>query len=693
MSQSIRKKLITSFFAIIIILIISNGFYIVMDSIIIQKYATLTDNMVSEYKVIGASTDLIESFKTLMKYSNDQTKVNDLDADRSALQALLNRLSSNIVDYESKVAFTSLENTVNDMIFEIDRGTNEILLGDFLGVADRYDVANKKNSFVKENATNLLLKQLEYAKNLQVEIERVRWLTQLISLLLFIIVGTGCIWYALAFSKELITPLSDLTKLAKVIEGGDLNAAVDKSVLKGSDEVASLANSFNTMVFFLRNNIQKLQEYNLEIKNSRNRLKSEKKKLQQYLDVAGVIVLIFDANNNALLINKKGREILKIEAAEIMGHDWVDLFVKKADQAKTRSMLNFLVGDIAPTDKLENVLVAKDKSEKNIVWHFTTLKNENNVTQAVLGTGVDVTELTAARVTINQLKEVDRLKNEVMNIATHELKTPLISIVGLSEVMEKQPKTIPDDYKGFISLIHTEGLKLTNLIKTMLTASRNEIGKVAVTIEKFVVDELISSMATSLGVLAKRSDSKIAFDIQVKGLTISSDKTKISQVVYNFVDNAVKYGPKEQTIMVSVAKLNDKFVRVAVTGAGQGISKEKQKSLFLKFSQLEPSLSRSQDGMGLGLYICKQNIDSLGGEIGVTSELGQGATFFFTVPIAYEESVTPMAALAALAKDVPVVKIPEPIKAVAPTVVKAETPVAAKTEAPAPVATKPKTKK
>ncbi|MDP2944159.1 MAG: ATP-binding protein [bacterium] len=649
MFQSIKIKLITSFFAIIIILIISSGFHIIMNSIIIQRYAALMDNMVSEYKIIGASTNFIESFKTLIKYSNDQKKMDQFDVDRSELQALLNRLNANIVDYNTKVAFFAVANTVNDLIFEIDQGTEDILAGNFLNITDHYDACNKKNAFIKENTANLLLNQLEFAKNLQAEIDRVRGFTQLISLLLFIVVGTGCIWYALVFSKELVTPLSHLTKLAKTIESGDLTATVDEKLLKGGDEVASLANSFNTMVFFLRSNIQKLQEYNLEIKNSRNHLKSEKNKLQQYLDVAGVVVLIFDVNNNTLLINKKGREILKIKADEIMGKNWVSLFVKPTDQAKTRSLLNFLVGNITPVDTLENVLVAKDKSEKNIVWHFSVLKSESNVSQAILGTGVDVTELTAAKVTIHQLKEVDRFKNEVLNIATHELKTPLISIVGLSEVMVKQPKTMPAEYQNFIALIHAEGLKLTNLIKTMLTASRDEIGRTAVVIEKFVFDELILSMATSLGVLAKQSNSQVVFDIQAKGINMESDKIKISQVVYNFVDNAVKYGPKNQTITVSMTKPSAQTVRLAVSGAGQGIPKEKQPGLFLKFSQLEPSLSRSQDGLGLGLYICKQNIDGLGGEIGVISEVSQGATFFFTLPLVYTAPLTPFAALAAKA--------------------------------------------
>ncbi|MFA6194782.1 MAG: ATP-binding protein [Patescibacteria group bacterium] len=646
--QNIKKKILISFFTIIAVLLISESFFISMDRLILSKYRNLATNMISEFTLIGDSSNLVSSFDKRIKSPFDSAEISRFNLIYSDTKNILARLNQSIVNNKSRVVFNGLENNINDVMFDIEIGVNNLSAGDYLEAVSRYEAASRKNTFVQENVNKLLLEEFEYAKNLQVEIDRINLISVLLAILLLVLTTGGCIWYAFFFSDKLIMPLIKLTKLAWVIEGGNLDVEVDKALLEGNDEFAILANSFHTMIISLKSSVQKLQEYNTEIKNSRNHLKSEKRKLQQYLDVAGVLVLIFDVNNNVLLINKKGREILKIEAGDIMGKDWVSLFVKKADQTNTRSLLNFLVGDISPSDKIENVLIAKDKSEKNIVWHFSILKNDNNISQAILGTGVDVTELAAAKVTINQLKEVDRLKNEVLNIATHELKTPLISIVGLSEVMEKQPKTMPEDYKGFISLIHAEGLKLTNLIKTMLTASRNEIGKTAVTLEKLVFDELVLSMETSLGVLAKRSDSKVAFDIQAKGIKMTGDKLKISQVVYNFVDNAVKYGPKNQTITVAVAKPDADTVRLAVTGAGQGISKEKQKSLFLKFSQLEPSLSRSQDGMGLGLYICKQNIESLGGRIGVISELGQGATFFFTLPLV---QAAPLAKTPVVTKD------------------------------------------
>lgn len=94
--------------------------------------------------------------------------------------------------------------------------------------------------------------------------------------MLLLVTAIGCVWYALVFSKRLVLRLLNLTKLAKSIEGGDVNIVVDDNLLKGDDEFSSLANSFNSMVLSLRSNIVTLQKYNTEIKNSRNRLKVEK---------------------------------------------------------------------------------------------------------------------------------------------------------------------------------------------------------------------------------------------------------------------------------------------------------------------------------------------------------------------------------------------------------------------------------
>lgn len=631
--MGVKKKLLVSFFAIIFILFLSEVFSVVMDRIILLKHEILSDNMLAEYSLIEKSSALVASFDKLVKSPTDEKEINNFNLIYSDLKQVLPQIKSIIVYSESKIIFNRLENNLNDMFFDIEIGINDLSSDNYLEGINRYQEASKKNEFVKENVNNLLLKELEYAKSLHDAVEKVQLIIQIIVILLFMAATFGCIWYAITFSRKLVLPLTRLTKLAKVIEGGDSKSGVDTDLLKGDDEISSLANSFNNMVISLKNNIQQLREYNVEIKNSHNLLELEKNKLQQYLDVAGVMILIFSIDHKVLVINKRGREILGVESSEIIGKDWVQKYVDKKNQTQTKGLIAFLLNNTALSDTLENIVIAKDKTEKNIVWHFSVLDNGPKNPQSILATGVDITELTKAKITINQLREVDNLKNEVLNIATHELKTPLISIVGLSEVMEQKPTDLSDEYKNYISIIHKEGLKLTELIKTMLVANRNEIGKIAVTKEKFNLIDLIVSLKTPLDMLAKRTKSKINFNLQTKEAPVDSDKAKISQVIYNFIDNAVKYGPKQQIINITASLIDNKFIKIEVNNSGSSISKEMQKKLFIKFSQLEPSLSRSQEGIGLGLYICKQNIEALGGQIGVTSEPEQGTTFYFTLPL------------------------------------------------------------
>jgi len=149
----------------------------------------------------------------------------------------------------------------------------------------------------------------------------------------------------------------------------------------------------------------------------------------------------------------------------------------------------------------------------------------------------------------------------------------------------------------------------------------------------FKLDEFILAQELPLREIAKRTKSKIEFKIAEKGIEMTSDKEKISHILYDLVDNAIKYGPEGQTVTIALSKPDDKSAKVEVIDHGPGIPKELKDMLFLKFSQLEPSASRSREGMGLGLYICKQNVDALGGKIGVESEAEHGADFFFILPL------------------------------------------------------------
>jgi len=166
-----------------------------------------------------------------------------------------------------------------------------------------------------------------------------------------------------------------------------------------------------------------------------------------------------------------------------------------------------------------------------------------------------------------------------MNIATHELKTPLVSIIDLSEVMKNNSKKIPSKYQEYISIINFEDQKLNHLIKKILSVTRNEHGEIELNLKNIDVREMISSLKPLLKMLTKRSESKIE------------------------IKNNFKAEGKDN-------------LKIEVIDERERISKDLQEKIFTKFSQLEPSLTRSQGGMDPGLYISKQNVEALGGKIG-----------------------------------------------------------------------------
>lgn len=143
----------------------------------------------------------------------------------------------------------------------------------------------------------------------------------------------------------------------------------------------------------------------------------------------------------------------------------------------------------------------------------------------------------------------------------------------------------------------------------------------------------IESILPTLNMLAKKSLSKIKIVQENNKINIYADKQQITEVIYNFVDNAVKYGSKKQTITIRISEDKKGFVRIEVIDEGKGVTDQQKEKLFKKFVQLEPSLSRSQEGTGLGLYICKIIIEKMGGKIGVESKKGEGSNFYFILPI------------------------------------------------------------
>lgn len=234
---------------------------------------------------------------------------------------------------------------------------------------------------------------------------------------------------------------------------------------------------------------------------------------------------------------------------------------------------------------------------------------------------------------IQALKELDSAKDDFLNVAAHELKTPLTSILGMAELLEENiSRSDLSSYKK-VSIIHKEAKRLQRVVQQILTVTRFESGKIRMHEEMFDLGMFLKLQLPSLRMIAKRTDSRIVLKCEKERLMIQSDKQKIVEILSNLVDNAVKYGMPKQMITIVVGQLGDEKVEIEVIDRGKGIESDLQEKLFVKFGQLEASLSRSQEGMGLGLYICKLIAKELNGDIGVRSVLGEGSTFSLVLPL------------------------------------------------------------
>jgi len=230
-------------------------------------------------------------------------------------------------------------------------------------------------------------------------------------------------------------------------------------------------------------------------------------------------------------------------------------------------------------------------------------------------------------------KQAEHKKDEFISIASHELKTPLTSVKGyiqlLQRSLDRDDKAIAQNHLEKAS-IQLE--KLNELIVDLLDISKIESGKMKFNMKTFNADNMVSNAIEML------QQSNPDFKISKLGKTqdmIFGDEMRLEQVVINFITNAIKYAPGTNQVNVTV-NIRDGNFYLAVKDFGIGISKEQQHKIFDKFYRVEENSNRF-NGLGIGLYICSEIINRHGGTIGVNSVPDEGSEFYFIIPTTEEE--------------------------------------------------------
>lgn len=242
-----------------------------------------------------------------------------------------------------------------------------------------------------------------------------------------------------------------------------------------------------------------------------------------------------------------------------------------------------------------------------------------------------------------QLETANHAKSEFLSIISHELRTPLNSIIGFNSLLLSDMDMKKEKREKFLAYVSSHGQALLTLINEMIELVGVETGEVTVRHYGFSLPQLIQDVIET--VTPKIQEKKLTLSHTIApGVSelLTGDNKRLHQVLKHLLHNAAKFTEKG-TLSLEVVKEpsppNKEILHFSVRDTGIGIPPDKQEHIFEHFTQLEPSLTRKQGGLGLGLTICKRFVPLLGGRIWLESEVGQGSVFHFTACFNIEEDI------------------------------------------------------
>lgn len=227
------------------------------------------------------------------------------------------------------------------------------------------------------------------------------------------------------------------------------------------------------------------------------------------------------------------------------------------------------------------------------------------------------------------------IQDEFISTVSHEMRTPLTSIRGFSQTLLSSWDRIDDENKKkFIKIIEEQSNRLINLVENILTVSKANAGNIVM--KKVFINASIKSILPMFQEQYKTH--KIVFNPQKDLPAARLDDDKFQQIMTNLIDNGCKYSPQGENVGITTESKGECII-VKVKDNGVGIKAEDAEKLFKKFSRIENHLTSKTQGNGLGLYITKQLVESMNGEITFESEENKGSTFIVKFPIYNEEEV------------------------------------------------------
>ena len=235
-----------------------------------------------------------------------------------------------------------------------------------------------------------------------------------------------------------------------------------------------------------------------------------------------------------------------------------------------------------------------------------------------------------------QLRDANELKSRFLSYMSHEFRTPLTSMTSIAGILLSRldgPLT-PEQQKQ-VEFIRGSTRELTEMVNDLLDLAKVEAGRITISPEWFEMVDLFAALRGMFKPIVASTSVSLVFDEPESEIKLYSDDKKVSQILRNFISNALKFTPQGE-VRVSARMLDAGHVEFSVTDTGIGIAPEHIPNLFADFVQIDGRLQKRLRGTGLGLSLARKFAELLGGQVGVDSEVGKGSRFWVRLPLQFQ---------------------------------------------------------
>ena len=407
-------------------------------------------------------------------------------------------------------------------------------------------------------------------------------------------------------SQGITKPIAEMKKQTEKIAEGNYTGEVK---IYSDDELGQLGQAINDLSF--------------KIKEAQESTESERQRLDSVLRHMSDGVIATDRRGRIVIMNTAALDILNLKSEKVIGIPLLEILPLE-ERVTFRELLE--------TQQERLIHLEEDGEDSMIQCEFSVIQRESGFISGLVCVLTDVTEQ----------QKIERERRNFVSNVSHELRTPLTSIKSYTEALVDGAWENKEIAPGFLNVIETETDRMMRMITDLLNLSRMDQNRFGLEKEFINMNELVLHIVNRFEMVLQSEpyrdkNYRILTDITQRDLWVELDQDKITQVLDNIINNAIKYSPDGGRIIVRLMETHTDII-VSVSDEGLGIARKDIPHLFDRFYRVDKARSRAMGGSGLGLAIAQEVIQLHGGKIWVNSIENKGSTFFVSLPyIPFEE--------------------------------------------------------